>query len=155
MSARWTPEDYAAYLARIGVKFVPSPLNNTGLPKPFASAPQHDYKAEFEQQLSLVGIQVDREFVFAPPRKWRADWRVKDTRILIEFEGGLFAKNKIGHGNVGGILRDIQKYNAAAIAGWTVIRITPKFIPNGQALKWIEDAISSAHSHSPSTATTT
>jgi len=104
---------------------------------------KHDYKAEFEQQLSLVGIQVEREFMFAKPRKWRADWRVKDTRILIEFEGGLYKKRAAGHSSVTGIQRDIRKYNAAAIAGWIVIRITPEYIVKGDALKWVEQAISS------------
>jgi hypothetical protein len=146
---RWTAEDYAAYLARAGVKFVPSPRNLDGRPKPFQGQPRRDYKGEFEQQIALVGIEVEREFVFAPPRKWRADWRVKNTRILVEYEGGLFADNKIGHANVGGILRDIEKYNAAAIAGWIVIRVTPKFIPNGQALKWVEDALRTIGATSP------
>lgn len=103
--------------------------------------PKHDYKAEFEQQLSLVGIQVEREFIFAPPRRWRSDWRVVGTTILIEYEGGLFMESGGAHKAVGNILRDIEKYNAAAIAGWTVIRISPKFIPNGQALKWVEEAL--------------
>lgn len=144
MNDRWTAQDLADYQARRGLKIeilsVEPKLTNVRIDREV----KHDYKAEFEQQLSLVGIQVEREFVFAPPRRWRTDWRVKDTRVLIEFEGGLFAKDKIGHGNVGGILRDIEKYNAAAIAGWIVIRVTPKFIPDGQALKWVEEALESA-----------
>lgn len=102
---------------------------------------KRDYKAEFEQQLSLVGIEVEHEFVFAPPRKWRSDWRVKDTRILVEYEGGLFMVSGGAHKAVGNILRDIEKYNAAAIAGWLVIRITPKHVMSGEALKWAEDAL--------------
>ena len=144
MNARWTHEDVANYQARRGVKIEIVSVEPRATNVRIDRDVKHDYKAEFEQQLSLVGIQVEREFVFAPPRKWRADWRVNGTRILLEFEGGLFADSKIGHGNVGGILRDIEKYNAAAIAGWTVIRITPKFIPNGQALKWVEDALKSS-----------
>lgn len=82
--------------------------------------------------------------MFASPRKWRADWRVKDTRILIEFEGGLYAKRAAGHSSVTGIQRDIRKYNAAAIAGWIVIRITPEYVVKGDALKWTEDALKSS-----------
>ena len=142
MSARWTEQEYLDHLSRRAAGW------NAAPPKPaeqnISREVKHDYKAEFEQQLSLVGIQVEHEFVILPKRKWRADWRVKGSTILIEFEGGLFAKNKIGHGNVGGILRDIEKYNACAIAGWIVIRITPKHVMSGEALKWVEDALKSS-----------
>lgn len=100
-----------------------------------------DYKAEFEQQLSLVGVKFEREFVFAPPRKWRSDWLITGTKVLIEFEGGLFAKRAAGHSSVTGILRDIEKYNAATLAGYVVMRVTPNYIRSGQALKWAEQAI--------------
>lgn len=110
---------------------------------------KHDYKAEFEQQLSLVGIQVEREFRFAAPRRWRSDWMVVGTTLLIEFEGGLFKKRAAGHSSVSGILRDVEKYNAAAIAGWTVIRITPKHVVSGEALAWVIDAIENLTTKSP------
>lgn len=139
MSARWTPEDLANYESRRAGAAVPVQQVSVKISREV----KHDYKAEFEQQLSLVGIQVESEFYFARPRKWRSDFRVVGTKILIEFEGGLFKKRAAGHSSVSGILRDVEKYNAAAIAGWTVIRITPKFIPTGEALKWVEDALKS------------
>lgn len=100
-----------------------------------------DYKAELELQLKLVKIEVEPEYMFALPRKWRADYRIRDTRVLVEFEGGLFAKGKQGHSSVTGILRDIEKYNTAALLGWLVIRVTPKHVVSGEALKWIEQAV--------------
>jgi len=100
-----------------------------------------DYKLELLFQLRLLKIEVDHEFCFAPPRKWRADYRVRDSRVLVEFEGGLFAKGKQGHSSVTGILRDIEKYNTAALLGWLVIRVTPKHVVSGEALKWIEQAV--------------
>ena len=127
MSAdRWTAEDLAEYQSR---------------KVPISREVKHDYKAEFEQQLKLVGIAVVPEFIFAPPRKWRSDWLVIGTTILVEFEGGLFAKRKGGHSSVTGILRDIEKYNAAAIGGWTLIRIAPNHVTSGQGLQWVEQAI--------------
>jgi very-short-patch-repair endonuclease len=137
VSARWTPQDLADYQSRrLGGLTMPRPAKRT-----ISREVKHDYKAEFEQQLSLVGIQFEREFYFAQSRKWRSDWRIQGTKILIEFEGGLFKKRAAGHSSVTGILRDIEKYNAAAIAGWLVIRITPKHVMSGQALKWVEDAL--------------
>jgi hypothetical protein len=103
---------------------------------------KHDYKAEFEQQMSLIDLKFEREFYFAlPKRRWRSDWHILTTNVLVEFEGGLFAKDKIGHGNVGGILRDIEKYNSAALLGYVVIRITPMHVSSGQALTWVEQAV--------------
>lgn len=147
MSARLTEQEYAEILNRRPSRrrtLTPPLIDQAQKRTVISREVKHDYKAEFEQQLSLVGIQVEREFVFAPPRKWRSDWRIVDTKILIEFEGGLFQKRAAGHSSVSGILRDVQKYNAAAIAGWIVIRITPKFIPTGEALKWVEDALKSS-----------
>jgi len=147
VSARWSDEDYANYRARKGLKIEIVSVEPKATNVQITREVKRDYKAEFEQQLSLVGIQVEREFYFARPRKWRSDWRIRGTKILIEFEGGLFKKRAAGHSSVSGILRDVQKYNAAAIAGWIVIRVTPKFIPNGQGLKWVEDALKSSRAN--------
>ena len=128
----WTPEQLATYRAmQAGAKVSNRPARK-------------DYKAQFEQQLRLVGIQVETEFIFAAPRKYRADYRVQGTNILIEFEGGLFAKGKQGHSSVAGILRDMEKANVAQLGGWIQIRIAPNHVVSGQALKWVEEAIGAA-----------
>ena len=133
----WTPEQLATYRA---MQASTKPLNRPA---------RKDYKAEFEQQLRLVGIQVETEFVFAAPRRWRSDYRVQGTMVLIEFEGGLFAKGKQGHSSVSGILRDMEKYNSAALLGYTVIRIAPNHVISGQALKWVEEALSRSNEPHP------
>jgi very-short-patch-repair endonuclease len=112
-----------------------------GAPEAQSKTVKKDYKSDFEVQMKLSGIQVETEFIFASPRKWRSDYRVKNTKVLIEFEGGLFAKGKQGHSSVSGILRDMEKYNSAALLGYTVIRIAPNHVTSGQALKWVEEAI--------------
>lgn len=145
MSARWTPQDLAEYQARRGiagaggaVRQAVDALANFG-----NSLSNVCFKSELLQQLHFAKIQVEPEFKIFEHRKFRADWRVKGTRILIEFEGGLFHKGKQGHSSVSGILRDIEKYNLCAIEGWTVVRVAPNHVRNGQALKWIEEAIAS------------
>lgn len=102
-----------------------------------------DYKAELLQQFALVGIQVEPEFYFAKPRKFRSDWRVKGLPVLIEYDGGIFSC-KASHSSIGGILRDIEKMNMAAIAGYIVIRVTPKHVVSGEALQWVERAVERA-----------
>lgn len=149
MSARWSEQELAKYCevhprALRRNAFIRS-LVGLGVKRGFIErSVKHDYKAEFEQQLSLVGIQVEREFYFARPRKWRSDWFVIGSTVLVEFEGGLFKKRKSGHASVAGILRDIEKYNEAAISGWIVIRVTPKHVVSGQALRWVEQAVKSS-----------
>lgn len=104
-----------------------------------------DYKADLVQQCKLVGLPpLEPEFYFARPRKFRADWRVKNLPVLIEYEGGIFMPGKAGHSSVSGIMRDIEKLNMAAIAGYIVIRVTPKHVVSGEALQWIEQAVERA-----------
>jgi very-short-patch-repair endonuclease len=38
---------------------------------------------------------------------------------------------------------DCEKYNAAAIIGWRVIRVTNHQVESGQALLWIEQLLQS------------
>lgn len=103
--------------------------------------PKTDYKARLLSQFAAVGIEVEPEFKIFADRRFRADWRIVDTRILIEFEGGLFHKSKMGHSSVTGILRDMEKANLCALAGWIVIRVAPNHVVSGQALLWIEHAL--------------
>ena len=142
MSARWSESDLTDYEARHGRKASQKPAALATLKPARIVQPKHDYKAEFVQQCSLVGIELQPEFKIFENRKFRADWRVlPDTKILIEFEGGLFHSGKRGHHSIRGIHKDILKYNLCALAGWMVIRITPKHVESGQALQWVEQAV--------------
>ena len=134
MNDRWSHQDLAEILARrSGAAITPKSVT-------ISREVKTDYKAQFEQQLSLVGINFETEYFFAlPERKFRADYRI--GKVLVEFEGGLFAKNKIGHGNVKGILRDMVKTNEAQLRGFILIRIAPNHVVSGEALQWVERAI--------------
>lgn len=104
-----------------------------------------DYKAEIVRQCGRAGVpELIPEFCFARPRKFRSDWRVEGLPVLIEYDGGIFMAGKAGHSSVKGLLRDIEKLNMAAIAGYIVIRITPKHVVSGEALMWIERAVERA-----------
>ena len=62
------------------------------------------------------------EYKFHPLRKWKFDFAWPDKMIAIEMEGGIW---KSGRHNRGvGFTLDCQKYNAATIAGWRVLRYT-------------------------------
>lgn len=69
------------------------------------------------------GVEVVREFRFHPVRKWRFDYAVPASRVALEVEGGVWRGGR--HTSPKGFMTDMEKYNAAAIAGWVVVRTTP------------------------------
>ena len=64
------------------------------------------------------------EHVFCPERKFRFDFAWTILRVALEVEGGIFIRG--AHGSIGGIKRDMEKYNLAASLGWRVLRVTPQ-----------------------------
>ncbi|MBP7948890.1 MAG: hypothetical protein KA004_04480 [Verrucomicrobiales bacterium] len=70
------------------------------------------------------GPKLEREFQFDPKRKWRADFAHLPSRTLIEIEGGLFLPGGGRHNRGSGYAKDAEKYLEAALAGWTVLRLT-------------------------------
>lgn len=108
-------------------------------------------------QLEQAGIPFEREYRFAPPRRWRADFAVVNEksivwngigttdgdwhqeRILIEIDGGGFVTGR--HGRGAGMEKDAEKQSAAAILGYRVIRCTPAQVNDGRALSWIQQAL--------------
>lgn len=81
-----------------------------------------------------------REFVFAPPRKWRADLAWPERRILVEVEGGTFVTGR--HSRGAGMRKDAEKYNAAVLLGFRLLRVTADMVRDGAALDVIERALS-------------
>lgn len=66
------------------------------------------------------------EHRFHPTRQWRFDFVNLNLSIAIEIEGGIFSKKRLGHSTGAGIKKDMEKYNAAAILGWKVLRYMPE-----------------------------
>ncbi|CAB3784479.1 hypothetical protein [Pararobbsia alpina] len=80
-----------------------------------------------------------REFRFAPPRRWRADFAWPDQRVLAEIEGGIFSGGRHTRGI--GFEADAIKYNTATLMGFKVFRFTGRMIRSGEALRVIEQAL--------------
>lgn len=74
-----------------------------------------------------------REYCFHPPRKWRFDLAWPSRRVAFEYEGGQFSRGR--HFRPFGYARDCEKYNAAALDGWLVVRGTASMIDDGSALR--------------------
>ena len=68
-------------------------------------------------------------------RQWRCDFAWPDLLVAVEVEGGIWSGGR--HIRPAGFEADAEKYNAMAIAGWAVLRVTPGHIKSGQALQWI------------------
>ena len=89
--------------------------------------------------LRAAGIAFDREVRIIPERRWRADFGFPGTRILLEIEGGVWTGGR--HTTGAGFIRDAEKYNAAAMAGYTVLRVTTAQVESGEALTLVEKAL--------------
>jgi len=70
------------------------------------------------------GPALEAELVFHPGRRWRADFAHIPSRTLIEIEGGIWIHGR--HNRSEGFLADIEKYFEAALAGWTVLRLSER-----------------------------
>lgn len=74
----------------------------------------------------------------ASKRGWRFD-HLFDGWLALEIEGGAFTEGRHTRGQ--GFKDDIEKYNAAAIAGYVVIRCTPEDVTSGAAFALVRRAL--------------
>jgi hypothetical protein len=99
--------------------------------------------------LAELGLHFVRQYRYAPPRKFKADFavwdgpdwsRLADDRLcLIEVTGGIYSKQ--AHGSITGILKDNERLLEAFKAGWAMIRVTPDQVMTGEAKRLIEAAL--------------
>lgn len=91
-------------------------------------------------QLRMAGLPLpETQYQFADKRRWRFDFAWPDRMLAVEVEGGVWTRGR--HQRPLGFLGDCEKYNVAAIRGWTVIRVAAPHINNGKALMWVEAAL--------------
>lgn len=99
----------------------------------------NDYSATVRLCARTVGLPIpEAEYRLAPPRRWRFDFAWVPARILLEVEGGVYARKgakrcpvcgqtpRGRHATASGFVRDVEKYNAAAGLGWLLFRATPQ-----------------------------
>lgn len=75
---------------------------------------------EIKLVLQLMNIDFVSEFKFHETRQWRFDISIPSLKIAIEYEGIMSRKSR--HTTIIGYTKDCEKYNAATIAGWRVLR---------------------------------
>ncbi|HNT51905.1 MAG TPA: hypothetical protein PK344_14735 [Syntrophorhabdaceae bacterium] len=79
--------------------------------------------------------EPEREYPFHPERKWRIDLCWPDVKLAVEIEGGAFLYGR--HNRPASFIKDIEKYNALTLAGYRLLRFTPKQLANGEAQETI------------------
>ena len=84
----------------------------------------------------------ETEQVFAPPRRWRADYLWRAQMVIVEREGGIWMRNaKTGagaHALPSNIIRDMEKGNAAQLLGYVYLRYTPQQLQSGAAVEQLK-----------------
>lgn len=107
------------------------------------AAPQRQEPSEGElilmRDLRALGIGFEQEYKFNPTRKWLADFLITNTKILIEVEGGIWSQGRHTRGT--GYIGDMEKYNAAAILGFQVLRFSTQQVKSGLAVQQIEQLV--------------
>lgn len=96
---------------------------------------------EYLFQLKAAKIALpEREVRFKPPRRWKFDFAYMAHKLAIEIEGGAYINGRHTRGS--GFIADCEKYNEAALDGWTVLRFATPHIKSGYALQCTERALS-------------
>lgn len=87
--------------------------------------------------LCLIGNALDCwAHEYRRGRKWRFDFAWPAVKVAVECEGGTHSGGR--HTRGPGFEKDAEKYNAALLAGWRVLRFTQRQITSGEALVLIE-----------------
>jgi hypothetical protein len=122
-----------------GSPVAPASLRSTAkarLPpqRPRSKAPKK--KSPGEEGLALAlhvnGIEFEREYEFAKPRKYRADFYILPN-LLIEVEGGTWSNGRHSRGS--GMEEDMKKYNLATKLGFSLLRYSTAMVKSGDAIR--------------------
>lgn len=69
-------------------------------------------------------LEYKTDYKFHNSRRWKFDYAIPALNIAIEYEG--LQSEKSGHTTLVGYTRNCDKYNAAVLDGWHLLRYTAK-----------------------------
>lgn len=81
-----------------------------------------------ERKITAAGYVPAREYIAIKGRRWRFDMAIPELKIAVEYEG--INSKKSRHTSAVGYTGDTEKYNAAVVNGWRVLRYTALNIDN-------------------------
>ena len=70
----------------------------------------------------ILKINYKLEYKFSKKRKFRFDIAIPESKIAVEFEGGIYVQGRHTRGKSYAL--DCNKYNLALKEGWKVLRYT-------------------------------
>jgi hypothetical protein len=79
------------------------------------------------------------EHRFDPERRWRFDYAWPDAKVALEVQGGLFNGGRHSRGPA--LLKEHEKLNAAACAGWRILYTIPRDLCTKDVIEMIKRAI--------------
>ena len=131
-----TSYSIAEYKRMIGA---PKSKRSSKRPKVKSQKVPNEFEAKLALELKALKLDFEQEFKFHQSRKWRADFHLKGRMILIEVEGGIWSGGRHTRGK--GYIGDMQKYNAATMMGYQVIRFSTEQVKSGLAIQQIEKMV--------------
>lgn len=115
------------------------PKGRSKRPKVKGEKVQSEGEVKLATALKALKIDFEQEFKFHPDRKWKADFHLVDKKILVEVEGGIWSGGRHTRGK--GYIGDMEKYNAATMMGFQVIRFSTDQVKSGHAIQQIEKMV--------------
>jgi hypothetical protein len=114
----------------------------------------HTLENRLADQIRLAGLpEPEREHRFHPTRKWRFDFAWPSLHLAAEVEGGIWlppddpSGRRSRHTVGSGFEADCEKYNAAFLFGWRVLRFTPSHIRSGYGVDMISIILAGTSDH--------
>lgn len=115
------------------------PKGRSKRPKVKGEKIPNEFEAKLAGELKTLKIEFEQEFEFHPDRKWKADFHLVDKKILVEVEGGIWSGGRHTRGK--GYIGDMEKYNAATMMDFQVIRFSTDQVKSGHAIQQIEKMV--------------
>ena len=86
-----------------------------------------------------------KEYRFHPQRRWRIDYyfEANGRKVGLEVEGGVWTGGRHIRGK--GFTGDMEKYNAAAGMGITIVRVVPGYLLKIETFELIKKALYGTH----------
>ena len=87
----------------------------------------------------LTSIELVSEHKFHPTRKWRFDYANIEHKIALEVDGGVWSNGRHTRGS--GYVKDLEKFNHAAMLGWRVLKVQPNELMTLETVKMVASCV--------------
>jgi len=107
--------------------------------KPVSRRGPSQLEEHFALQVRALKLLIpEREYRFCE-RRWRFDFAWPQAKVAVEIEGGVWTNG--GHSRGAGYVKNLEKYNAAALLGWRLFRFHEGSVKDGSAVRMLEGLV--------------